>query len=131
MIKYLLFEEEKTVIHLIYKKVVINESFYKTFNDILKYYLVDLTSYNKNYRRKYGSSYLIPIYIKNDLCLIPINGIKSGGPVINYFAIKGFNFLNNKLIITWKDDEKTSFDIKKDKWNALIERTRVVINLYF
>lgn len=130
MIKYLIFEEDKTSIYLMYKKVVVNESFFKTTNDILRHYLIDLTSYNKNYKRKYLNAYLIPIYIKPNLCLMPINGIKSGGPLINFFAVKDFEFLNNKLHITWKDHEVTKFNIKKDKWDTLLKRAKTVIDLY-
>ena len=88
MIKYVEILNNKTIkLYKINEVLVLNQSFQKYINELLISDLTDIEGRLKAIKNKYGYKKLVPIYITDNLCFIPLENIQYNRLYINIYSI--------------------------------------------
>ena len=81
-------------------------------NKLLHEKIRDFSSYNKIIKDKFNICCNIPIYIDENIILLPLKRFNSYDCIwINYVNIKSYISLENKVMIKFKDDTIKTFEI--------------------
>lgn len=89
MIEYMYYQNPNTIVFKIGHSNIFKQHLTYVINKYMKNQLNDVLSYLKNYKKKYGNQYQIPIFINAKTTLIVIYGYKSSlNYAINIHAIK-------------------------------------------
>jgi hypothetical protein len=89
MIEYIYYQNPQSIVYEKSQSITFNHHLKYVINMYMKFQLNDVLSYLKNYKKKYGNQYQIPIFINAKTTLMIVYGYQS--PInyaINIYAIK-------------------------------------------
>lgn len=90
--------------------IIRNQTFKEYINELLIKDLTDIEGRLKAIKSKYGYKKLIPIYIRDDLCFIPLENTQYNKLYINIYSI--VKILNNEVIFIDGEVLKTKKNFK-------------------
>jgi hypothetical protein len=89
MIEYIHYQNFKSIVFQNGQSITLNHHLTYVINTYMKYQLNDVFSYLKNYKKKYGNQYQIPIFINVKTTLIVVYGYRSANNyALNIHSIK-------------------------------------------
>lgn len=112
MIEYIYYQNSETIVFQKGQSVMYKHHLTYVMNLHMKHQLNDVFSYIKNYKKKFGNQYQIPIFINANTTLIVIYGYRS--PInyaINIHTIKKLVDNKGKCEIYF---EKTHIEVQKN-----------------
>lgn len=94
MIEYIHYQNSKSIVFQNGQSITLNHHITYVINMYMKFQLNDVVSYLKNYKKKYGNQYQIPIFINAKTTLIIVYGYRS--PINYAFNIHSITKLVDK-----------------------------------
>jgi|GEM_PF-2587153 len=89
MIEYIHYQNYKSIVFQNGQSIILNQHLTYVINMYMKCQLNDVLNYLKNYKKKYGNQFQIPIFINVKTTLIVVYGYKSANNyALNIHAIK-------------------------------------------
>lgn len=89
MIEYIHYQNSKSIVFQNGQSITLNHHIMYVINMYMKFQLNDVVSYLKNYKKKYGNQYQIPIFINANTMFIIMFGYQSRiNYAINIYAIR-------------------------------------------
>jgi len=103
----------------------------RIINKMLNKRIRDFYVYNRLIKKHFNIKTNIPIFISNDVLLLPTKSYKAYDCIwVNYYEIKDMLKDEKKTIIRFKNGEVKVFDIKIGKLKRII-RDALIIKEYF
>jgi hypothetical protein len=102
------------------KQEVLDISFKKYINDLLKSSLVNLKTREKMTKIKYKFKGKIPLYIKEGLLLLCVKSYRNQGFYINYYSILDWEKDQQSVVIYFKDN----FCIRLKSYGSFIKQIK-------
>ncbi len=124
MINYIKILNRQIEIHENCKIKIVDQTLNKYLNRILIDDLTTLKGRMDAVKNKYQFKKLIPLYINETLCLMPIDNKKSINNI--YINIKSINFIKDSTTIVFYNGEELKINIKKSLITKYIERAFLI-----
>ena len=127
-INYIINDSLGSIIFTNNEKILIKERAFYVVNYICMNYLTSIETYNKALRNILGFKYKIPIYLSSNLIIIFTKNIKAYYNIfINYNNILSAVKVNEKIVLTFKNNETLNTEYSVKSFNNQVNRINILI----